>query len=123
MTEAEIIDLAQRWIKLQRVPQDSPEAKELMRAAVQVNMLALRQPQECWTVVMKVFNETDDEWVLTNLAAGPLESLVARHADKIIPLLESEASKNERFRDMLSSVWKNLMPEDAWRRLQAARSG
>lgn len=122
MTEAEVIDLAQRWINLQRVPQDSPEAKELMRAAVQVNMLALRQPQECWDVVMKVFSETDDEWVLTNLGAGPIESLLARHADKIVPLLESEARKSERFRGVLSNVWKNLMSDEVWQRLQATRT-
>jgi hypothetical protein len=122
MTEAEIIDLAHRWVNLQLAPQDSPEAKELMRAAVQVNTLAIRQPMECWSVVMKVFCETNDEWVLTNLAAGPIESLLVRHAEKIIPLLESEAVRSERFRHMLQGVWKNLIPEDIWRRLQTVRS-
>lgn len=121
MTTAEIVDLAHRWINLQRVPQDSAAARELMGAAVQVNMLALRQPQDCWALVMTIFNQTSDEWVLTNLAAGPLESLVTRHPEEILPLLENEARNSERFRDMLSSVWENLMPEDAWRRIRAAR--
>ena len=122
MTEAEIADLAQRWASLQRLPQDSPEAKALMPAATQMFKLEFMQPQVCWKVVMKIFNETDDEWVLTNLAAGPIESLLARHPDQVLPLVEHEAGKNERFRLMLQGTWKNLMTDETWRRLNVARS-
>jgi len=122
MTESEIADVATRWMQLQALPQDSSEAKQLMRAAIQVNMMTIQQPEECWKVVMKIFGETTDEWILTNLGAGPIESLLSRHPDMMLPMVEREAKTNKRFKDVLNNVWQNQMSDEVWQRLQAVRS-
>lgn len=110
-------ELVSAWIKLQQLPQDSSAAQHLMWAATEINLLALESPKECWEVVMRIFKETDDEWVLTNLAAGPIESLLSINGDYVIPLIQKEAVSNEGFRNMLKGVWRSAIPEDVWKRL------
>lgn len=111
--------LVDKWIELQSLPQDSDEANSLMWAAEEFFALTDTEPQECWDVILEVVNKTDNEWVLTNLAAGPLEDLLALHPNESIVWLEREVPKNPRLKSILSGVWKNLIPDDVWERVQA----
>ena len=111
-------NLAKSWIQLQGVSQESEQAQELMWAAVRLNRLALSAPSECWDIVLDIINQTNDDWVLTNVAAGPLENLMALHSDEVINWIEKEARSNSKLKKLLSGVWKNLIPSDAWVRLQ-----
>lgn len=115
-------ELADNWIKLQLLPQDSPQAEELMWAAEELNLLALRSPMECWKIILEIIPKTNEKWVLTNLAAGPLENLLALHAEETIAWLEQEVPRNAKLKTLLADVWKNLIPDDVWKRLQSLKS-
>lgn len=117
MNESSKNDLVSAWIQLQRLPQDSSEASSLMWAAEDFNLMSITSPDECWQIILMVIEQTDDDWVLTNLAAGPLENLLAMHSDQAIEWIEGEVKKNSRLRDILDGVWKNLIPDDVWSRL------
>ncbi|MBE9558121.1 MAG: hypothetical protein IMF08_14780 [Proteobacteria bacterium] len=55
------------------------------------------------------------------LAAGPLEDLVVAHGEQMIDAIELEASKNERFRILLSGIWGEARTNpEVWRRIQVA---
>lgn len=89
-----------------------------MWVAEEFNLRALRSPAECWELILEVVSQTDDKWVLTNLAAGPLESLLSHHPNEAIDWIEREAWKSPTFRELLDDVWQNLMPDEIWERLQ-----
>ncbi len=111
-------ELAEAWIKLQSLPQDSTDADELMWAAEDANMLSITSPSDCWDFTLEVICKTDDEWVLTNLAAGPLENLLSVSPDETIAMIEKEIPSNPKLRNILKNVWQNLIPENVWSRLQ-----
>jgi len=106
------------WIKLQGLDRDTKEAEELMWASNSLIRTTLSNPEKAWHIILEILQQTDDEWVLTNVAAGPLEDLLAQHPDTAINLLEEEVQHNKKLRSILNGVWQNLMPDDVWKRLQ-----
>jgi len=75
-----------------------------------------------WKLILRILNSTDHELTLENLAAEPLEDLLARHGHKFIDLIEVRAEADLRFRWLLAGVWKNSIPDDVWERLLASAS-
>jgi hypothetical protein len=114
MTKDEINNVAKEWISLQ----SSGYPDDLDGDGVDVNMLAMEQPEDCWKVILEVLNITDDEWVLVNLGAGPLESLLAMHGTVVIPWIGQEVRLNKRFKTLLGGVWRNSIQDDVWHQLQ-----
>jgi hypothetical protein len=92
-----------------------------MWASIEMDLLCIDKPKECWGVVLNILSRTNDEWVLTNLAAGPVESLLANHGEMTICWIEDEAKKNQRFRMMLGDVWRNLISDEVWQRIQRVK--
>ncbi|HEX2752272.1 MAG TPA: hypothetical protein VHP34_04035 [Alphaproteobacteria bacterium] len=113
--------LVKPWVDLQRLPQNSAEAEELTWVLMEVGELIQWQPTEGFSFILEVLKQTDDEWVLTNLAAGPLESLLAIHPKEGLALVEREIPRNPKLKRILEGVWQNLMPEETWQRLQKLR--
>jgi len=75
-------------------------------------------------VTLELIPPEDDEPnnLLGNLAAGPLEDLLAYHGSEMIDELELLARRNPDFSYLLGGVWQNLMSDDVWKRVQAAAS-
>ena len=115
-------ELAKNWISLQVLDQASSEAQALMWAAEEVNLLALRSPKECWDIILEIIEQTDDEWILTNVAAGPLENLLALNSEAVISFVEIEVRSNEKLKSILSGIWKNLIPDEIWERIQLLKT-
>ena len=116
MTDTELV---KAWVELQSMPQGSTEAEAHMWAAEKIYLLALRSPKECWQVVLDILSATNDEWVLTNLGAGPIESMLSFNPEETIAMIEREAPQNSKLRSTLSNVWRNNIPDDTWSKLQA----
>jgi len=92
-----------------------------MWASIELDLLCMDAPEQCWEIILSILAETNDEWVLTNLAAGPVESLMASHGDLAISWVEREAVRSSAFRELLGGVWRNLISDDVWRRIQRTR--
>jgi len=75
---------------------------------------------EQWEIVLDLIEQApEDDHVLGNLAAGPLEGLLGRFDGEAIDRVEEKASQDPRFRRVLSGVWQLTMSDSTWRRVQA----
>jgi hypothetical protein len=79
--------------------------------------LVHKKPSEAFDVVLGILASTDDENVLNNLAAGPLEELIQFHGPSVIESIEREAFRNPKFIALLQGVWK-AGSEEIWRRIE-----
>lgn len=114
--------LAAAWIELQSLPQDSHDAEQRMWAAEELNLLALRSPNKCWDSILEIISLSDDEWVLTNLGAGPIENMLALNPEIAIALIEKEFPENKKLQDTVENIWKNIIPNNVWERLLALKN-
>jgi|JI10StandDraft_1071094.scaffolds.fasta_scaffold1336878_1 hypothetical protein len=75
-------------------------------------------PTKALEVIAQVLHSTEDEFVLSNLAAGPLEDLLRIHGASVLENLEIYARQDNRFRNLLAQVDK-VVPDDIWKRIEA----
>ena len=113
--------LSKLWIERQNLPRDSEELEKSSWILLEIGDLLYESPEQGFKFILEVLNRTDDEWVLTNLAAGPLEDLLAQHPANGIALIEKEIALNPKLKHILQDVWQSLMPEEIWHRLQRLR--
>ncbi|WP_158987931.1 DUF6869 domain-containing protein [Lysobacter panacisoli] len=87
------------------------------------SLLPLRRDaaEEIWNFVLAVLAKSPPHEVLTNLAAGPMEDLIAYEGDAFIERIELHARRDPAFRHLLGGVWKNQTPPKIWQRIEAAR--
>ena len=64
--------------------------------------------------------EDSSQFILSNLAAGPLEDLLVRHGAAFIERAEHCSVEDPKFRAMLGMVWRNEISEAVWLRIQKA---
>lgn len=86
----------------------------------ELERLVAEDPPHAWAVILCLLNlANDDETALANLAAGPLETLLARHGRMLIERVETAAKSNPQFRELLGGIWRNAIEEPVWERIQA----
>lgn len=73
-----------------------------------------------WNIINEIKRLNDSDEVLLNLAAGPLEDLLANSGREFIGRCEVLAKTDDRFKLMLGMVWKNTIPDDIWTRIEIA---
>ena len=77
-------------------------------------------PKKAWTTILKILSIDSSDVILSNVAAGSLEDLLAFHGEDWISSVENEASKNTVFKTALLGIYQNEMSDDVWDRLQIA---
>lgn len=77
-----------------------------------------RDPDKLLAVILGAMQLTDDEGLLCNLAAGPLENFLGRHGEAYLPTIHSLALEHRRLREMLDGVWQGSMPKRVWHRIE-----
>jgi hypothetical protein len=77
-------------------------------------------PEDAWKVITAIRKVDSSDVILANLAAGPLEDLLAKHGEQFIDQVERLARRDEEFRYILTGVWgQNRMRKEVWDRLCA----
>ena len=113
-------------------PWEGPRRAELIRAFLAgeddggaLIALTFFAPADAqWSVIVELIDAApDDETVLAHIAAGPVEGLLARFGDTVIPWVEARAATDHRFRRVLRGVWQHTMSDAIWARVCAARDG
>ena len=109
---------AQSWIaELRGTPSDS-EAN-VGQSVVMMNFTA--RPEHQWQFILAaIAHASDDE--LEHIAAGPMEHLLGKHGDKYIEKVEQRAEADPRFARMLAGVWKYMMSDHVWARVEALKA-
>src|SRR5262249_50028490 len=89
----------------------------------ELEQLVESDPPHAWTVILCILGLShQDGGALDNLAAGPLETLLARHGRDVVEWVEAEAKSNPKFRDLLKGVWGNAIDKSVWTRVQSLLS-
>ena len=60
--------------------------------------------------------ETDEQF--GDIAAGGIEHLLGWHGEKYIEIVEQEVQQNPKFARALTGVWKYMMTDEVWARIQ-----
>lgn len=79
--------------------------------------LQSQDPIRALEIAFMIARQCSDEWVLVNLGAGPLESLLAEDPT-LLNAIELEAKASRNLVRALGSVWQNRMPDTAWATVQ-----
>jgi hypothetical protein len=93
---------------------------EIKWAFDELEKLVEGDPARAWAVILRILGTAhQDENVLDNLAAGPLETLLARHGRDAVEWVEAEAKANPKFKSLLKGVWRNAIDEAVWAKVQS----
>jgi hypothetical protein len=109
---------ARSWIaELKGVPSESQP--DVGGSVVMMNFTA--RPEHQWQFILAaVANASDDE--LGHIAAGPIEHLLGKHGEQYIGNIEQRAEADPKFARMLAGVWKYMMTDEVWARVEALKA-
>ncbi len=114
--------LVTAWIQLQHVKPKGAAYEELFWAFESVDILTRTSPQDAMQFIVAVVSSTESEWVLSNLAAGPIEDLLMRYPEATVDALETECAHNPRLAQVLHGVWLSGLPRALSDRIEQIRS-
>jgi hypothetical protein len=115
----ELDDIADAWIKLHYLPEESEERERNFWAFMRLSKLIRGDPEAAWSVIDQILGKDSSDVILSNVGAGPLEDLLVAHGARFIDRIEKRAKSDAIFKKLLGTVWKNAMPEDVWLRVKA----
>ena len=120
MIETDDLALAATWIALQYAKINSAEHTSKFWSFEEMARLQTSDPERCWAIILKIFALDQSDHLLANLAAGPLEDLLAAHGERFIERVETLARQEPRFRFLTRMVWRNSISAAVWARLRKA---
>lgn len=116
--------LVDAWIRryesIEKHGNNSDDAKASFWAYEEFDQICMDDPEQAIDLIKRILASTRNEFVLENLAAGPLETVLGHHGNRVIDEVERSAKADPRFRLLLRGVWKNLMDEQIWARVLKA---
>lgn len=74
---------------------------------------------EAWAIVLKLVELADDDELLGDIGANPLEYLIEHHGPLLIDAIEAGAKLKPRLRQALSAVWLSESDSEVARRFTA----
>jgi hypothetical protein len=79
-------------------------------------------PDQQWQFIRASVAQAESDDELGHIAAGPMECLLGRHGASCIDAVEHLAATDARFARILMGVWKYMMTDDVWSRVQAVKA-
>lgn len=105
---------ARSWIVELRGDTTGPN-ENVGQSVVMMNFTA--RPDHQWRFILAAIAQASDV-ELGHIAAGPVEHLLGKHGEKYIEQVERRAEADPRFARMLAGVWKYMMTDEVWARVQ-----
>ncbi len=123
MDELELNRVVDAWVAAQEAEDGTLDHEGNWWAVSQVMDWALDGEADLlWAFILTAYKRNISDRVVSVLAAGPLEDLLAKHGPRFIERVEQLARQDETFNSLLGGVWQNTMSDEVWERVQAARS-
>jgi len=107
---SEIRELAEGWLTKQ--VGDWTEDDERLYAILH------SEPDRALSVIFAAMQLTDDEQILGNLAAGPVEDFLGVHGETYLDTFHKLALEHRRLREVLDGVWQGSMPKRVWHKIE-----
>jgi hypothetical protein len=82
-----------------------------------INLLLNNKIEELWRFVIQTYREDLSQEVISILAAGALEDILARKGEEYIGRVELLAANDPKFKYLLGGVWQNTMSDEIWSRV------
>ena len=118
----ELNEILNAWIAAEEAEEGSPLHESNWWAVSQVIDWSLeRQGERLWQFITAAYKRDLSDKVVSSLAAGPLEDLLAKQGPEFIERVEELARKDPQFNYLLGGVWRNTMTDEIWQRVQTAR--
>ena len=100
--------------------------KKFLWATEYLLELTQENPKRSWIIIILIINliesMTDNSWkdfIISNLAAGPMEELLSNYGEIIIPLLEEGCKKNNELIKLLNMCYKHNMNNIIWGKIKS----
>jgi hypothetical protein len=122
MNAANDIDIARAWVAMHKAEKGSEARDANFWAYMSLDELRDGDLERYWKIINEIKRIDDSDFMLSNLAAGPIEDVLVNSGSIFIERIEECAKADERFRAMLGMVWKNDIPDDIWERVERASS-
>lgn len=114
----EMADFARAWLAELRGELPSEEVN-VGQSVVMMNFIAPADQQ--WEFILAAVAHADSDEELGHIAAGPIEHLLGTHGDEYISFVEREAATDGKFARAMSGVWRHMMDDEVWARVQAIK--
>jgi hypothetical protein len=114
--------LLSAWVQLQYAHRERKPLDSLLWAHAVLDEICDKNPRVCLRLIVLILERDPSDFIMGNLAAGPLEDLLCRYGPSIIDAVEAEAEERKNFRQLLGRVWRNTIEEDVWNRIEAIRA-
>jgi len=122
MDETELNRIVDAWIVAEDAADGSSVRESNWWAVEQVIDWSLeRKGEHLWRFITAAYKRDLSDRVVSTLAAGPLEDLLAKQGPEFIERVEDLARREPRFNYLLGGVWRNTMTDEIWQRVQNAR--
>ncbi len=109
---------ARSWIaELRGGPTDTED--DVGQSVVMMNFTA--RPEHQWQFILAAIPHASDE-ELGHIAAGPVEHILGKHGEKYIEKVEQRAEADPKFARMLAGVWKYMVTDEVWARVEALKA-
>ncbi len=79
-----------------------------------------QNPELLWSLIQDIINIENDENLLANLAAGPIEDLMCVYGEEIIERVKKEAKENIKFKQCIQGVWLDSNDTTAFKQFYEA---
>lgn len=118
MTDRTDDDIVDAWIALQYAERGSVSYDQNFWAHMSLDEVIDGNRERCWKIIGEIKSRDGSDFILSNLAAGPVEDLLSRYGEDVIERVENDAKRDGRLKFLLGLVWKNNIPDDVWERIQ-----
>jgi hypothetical protein len=88
-------------------------------AVISMNFMAPAAKQ--WQFILLAVSLAESDADLGHIAAGPIEHLLGWHGDEYISRVEEQAASDAKFARAMLGVWKYMMNEEVWARVQSVQ--
>ncbi len=87
---------------------------------IEVEIAAVGKPGDrcSVSVILAAMQLTEDERILSELAAGPLEDFLGLNGGQYLDIFHNLALEHHRLREALDGVWQGSMPKWVWHRIE-----
>jgi hypothetical protein len=110
----------------------SPEIRELAEAWITKSgawssdddalyQILHSEPDRALAAIFAAMQLTEDQKVLGQLAAGPLENFLGIHGKQYLAVFHALALEYRRLREVLDGVWQGAMPKDVWHQIETLK--
>lgn len=119
LDDAQWASFADAWLAELR---DEKESKDDDSGMSVTWMGFTARPEQQWKFIRLATARATGDDQLGHIAAGPVECLLGHHGAQFIGEVERLASSDPQFGRMLTGVWKYMIPDDVWARLQMVQA-